>query len=281
MELLAEVEEKKKLNLDLNEQLKKHKLELEEKDRIISDLKVKNEDFKNKLSNKELTVASLRKDNDDLEREKEEMIREYHRTIDELQLKIFYQASDNADPGYLLRIIEMLNENIEESNMRFLNKIENLNDYLINFKSEIRNSESKYMNLIGDKIRFNQVQIKKFRELMVNSASLSSEELTSHSLAKRIDLLSKKVSELSATKNKIFDSRKLEEAQKEYEESEKKLLEVQEEIRRQQIDIREKNETIAALEKKSKETDREYEKMKKFMESYMPKEVYEKFFGMK
>ena len=113
--IIAELEQKNKLNMDLNNQIQLLENECLEKDKIIESSETKAKELDKQMEIKDITLDEMYKKNNSLEQEKEQLFIDYQKKIEELQLQILDSASNAMDStSGLCKVIDILNSNVDE-----------------------------------------------------------------------------------------------------------------------------------------------------------------------
>ena len=113
--IIAELEQKNKLNMDLNNQIQLLENECLEKDKIIESSETKAKELDKQMEIKDITLDEMYKKNNSLEQEKEQLFIDYQKKIEELQLQILDSASNAMDStSGLCKVIDILNINVDE-----------------------------------------------------------------------------------------------------------------------------------------------------------------------
>ena len=143
--VLAELEQKNKVNMDLNKQIQILENDCLEKDKIIESSENKAKELDKQIEIKDTTLDEMIKKNSSLEQEKEQLFIDYQKKVEELQLQILDSASNSMDStSGLCKVIDILNSNVDEFKNIFKKKLIILKIFLINLKQNIL----KGMNLL-------------------------------------------------------------------------------------------------------------------------------------
>ena len=163
--VLAELEQKNKLNMDLNKQIQILENDCLEKDKIIESSENKAKELDKQIEIKDTTLDEMIKKNSSLEQEKEQLFIDYQKKVEELQLQILDSASNSMDStSGLCKVIDILNSNVDEFKNIFKKKIDNFEDIFDKFKTEYSKRDESFNFLLNDKTKeFNEF-INKFVE---------------------------------------------------------------------------------------------------------------------
>ena len=206
--IIAELDQKNKLNMDLSKQIQILENDCLEKNKIIESSENKTKDLDKQIEIKDSALEDLNKKNNSLEQEKEKLFIDYQKQIEELQLQILDSASSAMDStSGLCKVIDILNSNVDEFKNIFKKKIDNFEDIFDKFKTEYSKRDESFNFLLNDKTKeFNEF-INKFvdkAQTDVKNVFNNINTPTSDVKDKKIDWLSKKVDELTDYKNKII-----------------------------------------------------------------------------
>ena len=90
--VLAELEQKNKINMDLNNQIQMLENECLEKDKTIENSQSKVKDLNKQIEIKDIAIDEMIKKTNLLEQEKEQLFIDYQKKIEELQLQVLDSA---------------------------------------------------------------------------------------------------------------------------------------------------------------------------------------------
>ena len=202
--IIAELDQKNKLNMDLIKQIQILENDCLEKNKIIESSENKTKDLDKQIEIKDSALEDLNKKNNSLE----QLFLDYQKQIEELQLQILDSASSAMDStSGLCKVIDILNSNVDEFKNIFKKKIDNFEDIFDKFKTEYSKRDESFNFLLNDKTKeFNEF-INKFvdkAQTDVKNVFNNINTPTSDVKDKKIDWLSKKVDELTDYKNKII-----------------------------------------------------------------------------
>ena len=214
MNILTELEEKTKINLESNNKIQVIKNEKAQKEKMIETIKNKIIDLNKQLESKDNTINEMSKKNEALDQEKEKLFLQYQKKIEELQSKVLDNQSkdstkeENNEEMDLSDHIDTLNSNINAFKTIFNRKINNFKDNFDQFKSEFKSKDETFNNLLNDKTKsFSDLVLKYSENLSENIGKIFNEanKPTSNVKEQKIDWLNKQVDELSEYKKKGID----------------------------------------------------------------------------
>ena len=280
--IIAELDQKNKLNMDLSKQIQILENDCLEKNKIIESSENKTKDLDKQIEIKDSALEDLNKKNNSLEQEKEKLFIDYQKQIEELQLQILDSASSAMDStSGLCKVIDILNSNVDEFKNIFKKKIDNFEDIFDKFKTEYSKRDESFNFLLNDKTKeFNEF-INKFvdkAQTDVKNVFNNINTPTSDVKDKKIDWLSKKVDELTDYKNKIIEyenkykdlnNKKQAEDEKFYGNS-KVFLDLSEKMKA-------KNDTYDKLQKQADDYEEQLKRMEEFMKNNFSKDLVEQF----
>ena len=280
--IIAELEQKNKLNMDLNKQIQILENECLEKDKIIESSDNKAKDLDKQIEIKDITLEDMIKKNNSLEQEKEQLFIDYQKKIEELQLQILDSASNAMDStSGLCKVIDILNSNVDEFKNIFKKKIDNFEDIFDKFKTQYSKRDESFNFLLNNKTKeFNEF-INKFVEKTqtdVKNVFNNINTPTSDIKDKKIEWLSKKVDELTDYKNKIIElENKFKDINGKKQIEEKKCEEFNKEYEGLSKKMKEKNDKYEKIEKEAKIFDKKYKEMEEFLKKNFSKEIFSQF----
>ena len=280
--IISELEQKNKLNMDLNKQIQILENDCLEKDKIIENSENKAKDLDKQIEIKDIALEEMIKKNNSLEQEKEQLFIDYQKKIEELQLQILDSASNAMDStSGLCKVIDILNSNVDEFKNIFKKKIDNFEDIFDKFKTEYTKRDESFNFLLNDKTKeFNEF-INKFVEKAqtdVKNVFNNVNTPTSDVKDKKIEWLSKQVDELTDFKNKIIEyenkykdlNSKKEAEDKKYKENYKIFQDLDEKMKT-------KNATYDKIEKQVNVFDEKFKKMEEFLKKNFSKDKVSQF----
>ena len=214
MNILTELEEKTKINMESNNKIQIIKNEKAQKEKMIETIKNKIVDLNKQLESKDNTINEMSKKNEALDQEKEKLFLQYQKKIEELQSKVLDSQSkdtnkdENPEEMDLSEHIDNLNSNIDAFKNIFNRKINNFKDNFDQFKSEFKSKDETFNNLLNDKTKSFSELIHKYTENLSDNISKIFDEANkpvSNVKEQKIDWLNKQVDELSEYKKKGID----------------------------------------------------------------------------
>ena len=278
--VLAELEQKNKFNMDLNNQIQMLENENLEKDKTIENSQSKAGDLNKQIEIKDKEIDEMIKKNNLLDQEKEQLFIDYQKKIEELQLQVLDSASSAMDStSGLCKVIDILNSNVDEFKNIFKKKIDNFEDIFDKFKSEYIKRDESFTFLLNDKTKeFNEF-INKFIggaqgdvQNVFNNVNNSSSDIKD----KKIDWLNKQVTDLTEYKNKIIEyENKFKDLNGKKEIEDKKFKEIKDNIDDLNKKMEVKRETYEKYKKKYDENEEKLKKMEEFMKKNFKKDLIE------
>ena len=210
--ILSELEEKTKINMENNNKIQVIKNEKAQKEKMIETIKNRINDLNKQLEFKDNTINEMSKKNEALDQEKEKLFLQYQKKIEELQSKVLNSKSQesNKDDNTIEEMdlsehIDSLNTNIDSFKSIFNKKINSYKENFETFKSEFKTKDETFNNLLLDKTKtFNEL-LKKYSDNLSDDISKLFNEAnkpTSNVKEQKIDWLNKQVDELSEYKKK-------------------------------------------------------------------------------
>ena len=268
--VLAELEQKNKLNMDLNNQIQMLENENLEKDKTIDSSQSSLKDLNKQIEYKDFTVDGLIKKNNALEQEKENLFIDYQKKIEELQLQVLDSASSAMDStSGLCKVIDILNSNVDEFKNIFKKKIDNFEDIFDKFKSEYIKRDESFTFMLNDKTKEFHEFINKFvggAQGDVQNVFNNVNTPTSDIKDRRIDWLNKQVNSLTEYKNKLIElENKFKDLNGKKEAEDKKFKEIKDSLEQLNKKMAEKNETYEKLKNKHDENEKKFKKIEKII----------------
>ena len=184
MNILSELEEKTKINMESNNKIQVIKNEKAQKDKMIETIKNKIIDLNKQLESKDNTINEISKKNEVLDQEKEKLFLQYQKKIEELQSKVLDNQSNNSEKDESTEGVD-LSEHIDALN----------------------SSIDIFKNVFNKKKSFNELIQKYSANLSENISKIFEEanKPTANVKEQKIDWLNKQVEELSEYKKKGID----------------------------------------------------------------------------
>lgn len=280
--VLAELEQKNKLNMDLSNQIQLLENENLEKDKTIESSQSSLKDLNKQIEYKDFTVDGLIKKNNALEQEKENLFIDYQKKIEELQLQVLDSASSAMDStSGLCKVIDILNSNVDEFKNIFKKKIDNFEDIFDKFKSEYIKRDESFTFMLNDKTKEFHEFINKFvggAQGDVQNVFNNVNTPTSDIKDRRIDWLNKQVNSLTEHKNKLIElENKFKDLNSKKEAEDKKFKEIKDSLDQLNKKMAEKNEIYEKLKKKHDGNEEKFKGMEDFMKKHFKKELIEQF----
>ena len=284
--IISELEQKNKLNMDLNKQIQILENDCLEKNKIIESSESKVKDLDKQIEIKDIALEEMIKKNNSLEQEKEQLFIDYQKKIEELQLQILDSASNAMDStSGLCKVIDILNSNVEEFKNIFKKKIDNFEDIFDKFKTEYTKRDESFNFLLNDKTKeFNEF-INKFVEkaqtdvkTVFNNVNTPTSP-TSDVKDKKIEWLSKQVDELTDFKNKIIEyENKYKDLNSKKEAEDKKFNENSKIFNELNKKMEAKNDVYSKIEKQVLEDEAKFKKMEEFLKNNFSKDIVSQFY---
>ena len=273
--VLAELEQKSNLSIELNKKIQMLLNESEQKDKSIENSQQKIKEINKQLETKDIILNDMRKKNLSLEQEKEKLFIDYQKKIEELQLEVLDRGMDSTEG--LCKVIDILNSNVDEFKNIFKKKIDKFEDEFDTFKSEYNKRDESFTFLVNDKTKdFNDL-VTKFMENIRNSVNkvfTNANNPTSNIKDKKIEFLNKQVNELSGYKNKTIEyENKVKELTNKSNNAQNKYKEITNNIDeyKKQLDV--KNQKLAVMKKENDDIEKKLNDMKAFMDKNFSKEI--------
>ena len=277
--LLLDLDEKNKIIIDLNA-----KIQLMENDKIqiekqIENLKKEINDVNNKLEIKTVTIEELNKKNDKISKEKEDLFIEYQKKIETLNNKVFESSNDSSLES-AMKLISLLNENMNEFKEIFKKKIDNFNDNFNLFKKEYNLKGDKINNLLNDKSKIVLDLINKFNSNLSNDVTKVFEKVNQPSPAinGKIEWYAQQNKELSEYKIKHLEmERKNNELQNKIDNLNLTIKQLQDEKIPQEKNYNLKSDLLNKLKVDCQNKDSQINDIKNYLKQNLKKEQFSKF----
>ena len=265
--VLAELEQKNKLNVDLNNQIQLLQNECLEKDKTIESSESRVQELNKQIEIKDIAIDEMIKKNHALDQEKEQLFIDYQKKIEELQLQVLDSASSAMDStSGLCKVIDILNGNVDEFKNIFKKKIDNFEDIFDKFKSEYIKRDESFNFLLNDKTK----QFNEFLNKFVGSVRGDVQNVFNNVNNPSSDINDKKI------KNKIIDyENKFKDLNAKKELEDKKFKEIKVSIDDICKKMEEKNQKYEKIEKKHEEHDKKFKAMEEFMKANFNKDLIE------
>jgi len=276
--VLAELEQKNKLNMDLNNQIQLLENECLEKDKTIEGSQSKVRELNKQIEIKDIAIDDMIKKNHSLDQEKEQLFIDYQKKIEELQLQVLDSASSAMDStSGLCKVLDILNSNVDEFKNMFKKKIDNFEDIFDKFKSEYIKRDESFNFLLNDKT-------KEFNEFLnslvggikgdIQNVFININTPTSDIKDKKIEWLNKQVNELTDYKNKIIEyENKYKDLYDKKQVEDKKFNEIKKGIEDSSKKLEVKNIEYEKKKKEKDENEKKFKDMEEFMKKNFKKEL--------
>jgi len=280
--VLAELEQKNKANMDLNNQIQILENENIEKEKTIENSQAKVKDLNKQIEIKEFALNDIIKKSNLLEQEKENLFIDYQKKIEELQLQVLDSASSAMDStSGLCKVIDILNSNVDEFKNIFKKKIDNFEDIFDKFKSEYIKRDESFTFMLNDKTKEFHEFIDKFvggAPENVQNVFNNANTPTSDIKDRKIEWLNQQVNSLTEYKNKLIEyENKFKDLNGKKEAEDKKFKEIKDNLDQLNKKKDEKNEVYEKLKKKHDENENKYKWMEEFMKKHFKRELIEQF----
>ena len=278
--VLAELEQKNKLNMDLNNQIQLLENECLEKDKTIEGSQSKARELNKQIEIKDIAIDDMIKKNHSLDQEKEQLFIDYQKKIEELQLQVLDSASSAMDStSGLCKVIDILNSSVDEFKNIFKKKIDNFEDIFDKFKTEYIKRDESFNFLLNDKTKeFNEFLIslvggiKGDVQNVFNNINTPSSDIKD----KKIEWLNKQVNELTDYKNRIIEyENKYKDLYGKKEVEDKKFNEIKKGIEDSSKKLEIKNTEYEKIKKEKEENEKKFKDMEEFMNKNFKKELIE------
>ena len=278
--VLAELEQKNKINMDLNNQIQMLENECLEKDKTIENSQSKVKDLNKQIEIKDIAIDEMIKKTNLLEQEKEQLFIDYQKKIEELQLQVLDSASSAMDStSGLCKVLDILNSNVDEFKNIFKKKIDNFEDIFDKFKSEYVKRDESFNFLLNNKTKEFQEFLDKFVGGVkgdVQNVFNNVNTPTSDIKDKKIDWLNTQVNELTEYKNKIIEyENKFKDLNGKKETEDKKYNDVKKNIDDLTQKIEQKQITYEKMEKDKEENEKKFKAMEAFMKANFKPDLIE------
>ena len=276
--VLAELEEKNKKNMDLNNQIQLLENECLEKDKTIEGSQSKVRELNKQIEIKDIAIDDMIKKNQSLDQEKEQLFIDYQKKIEELQLQVLDSASSAMDStSGLCKVIDILNSNVDEFKNIFKKKIDNFEDIFDKFKTEYLKRDESFNFLLNNKTK----EFNEFLNTFVGGLKGSVQNVfnnvntpTSNINDDKINWLNKQVNEMTEYKNKIIEcENKYKDLNGKKEVEDKKYKDLKKNIEDINKQLDDKNKKYETIKNEEEEIDKKYEGMQAFIKKHFSKEL--------
>ena len=278
--VLAELEQRNKINMDLNSQIQILENECLEKDKTIEGSQSKLRELNKQIEIKDIAIDEMIKKTNLLEQEKEQLFIDYQKKIEELQLQVLDSASSAMDStSGLCKVLDILNSNVDEFKNIFKKKIDNFEDIFDKFKSEYVKRDESFNFLLNNKTKEFQEFLEKFVGGVkgdVQNVFNNVNTPTSDIKDKKIEWLNTQVNELTEYKNKIIEyENKFKDLNGKKEAEDKKYNDVKKNIDDLTQKIEQKQITYEKMEKDKDENEKKFKAMEDFMKANFKSDLIE------
>jgi hypothetical protein len=280
--VLAELEQRNKINMDLNSQIQILENECLEKDKTIEGSQSKLRELNKQIEIKDIAIDDMIKKNQSLDQEKEQLFINYQKKIEELQLQVLDSASSAMDStSGLCKVIDILNSNVDEFKNIFKKKIDNFEDIFDKFKSEYSKRDESFNFLLNNKA-------KEFNEFLnsfvgglkgdVQNVFNNINTPTSNINDEKINWLNQQVNEMTEYKNKIIEyENKYKDLSGKKETEDKKYQEIKKNIEELRKKLEEQNQKFEKIKNAKEENEKKYNDMEKFMKDNFKKDIVDSY----
>ena len=280
--VLAELEQRNKINMDLNSQIQILENECLEKDKTIEGSQSKLRELNKQIEIKDIAIDDMIKKNQSLDQEKEQLFINYQKKIEELQLQVLDSASSAMDStSGLCKVIDILNSNVDEFKNIFKKKIDNFEDIFDKFKSEYSKRDESFNFLLNNKA-------KEFNEFLnsfvgglkgdVQNVFNNINTPTSNINDEKINWLNQQVNEMTEYKNKIIEfENKYKDLNGKKEAEDKKYKEMKNNIEELRKKLEEQNQKFEKIKNAKEENEKKYNDMEKFMKDNFKKDIVDSY----
>ena len=280
--VLAELEQRNKINMDLNSQIQILENECLEKDKTIEGSQSKLRELNKQIEIKDIAIDDMIKKNQSLDQEKEQLFINYQKKIEELQLQVLDSASSAMDStSGLCKVIDILNSNVDEFKNIFKKKIDNFEDIFDKFKSEYSKRDESFNFLLNNKA-------KEFNEFLnsfvgglkgdVQNVFNNINTPTSNINDEKINWLNQQVNEMTEYKNKIIEyENKYKDLSGKKETEDKKYNEIKKNIEELRKKLEEQNQKFEKIKNAKEENEKKYNDMEKFMKDNFKKDIVDSY----
>ena len=212
--IITELEEKNKVNMELNNKIQIIRNDKAQKDKTIETVQNKIKDLNKQLETKDVTINEMNKKNEALDQEKEQLFLTYQKKIEELQSKVLNNTNTNSKEEEntggedLSDHTDTLNSNIDAFKNIFNRKINNYKDNFEQFKNEYKTKDETFNNLLNDKTKSFSELINKYSENLSDNIQNIFNEVNKpvpNVKEQKIEWLNKQVNELGEYKKKGID----------------------------------------------------------------------------
>ena len=206
LDLLSELEDKNNEIFDLKNKIKEYESENKNLSQNFEKFKLKIAQNEQQLENYESKIKELRLKINDLMKEKEDAIMNYQKKLDILQFKVLDSNNDDQNESSITKVLEVLDDSINDMKTIFTNKVSNLNTIIF----ELNEDNKKMVKELSDVLNEKSGQISeiflKFKNSVedeLNKANIKvRKESNASKINQMVDWLKKQINELQPFKNK-------------------------------------------------------------------------------
>lgn len=207
LDLLTEIEEKNNQLFDYENKIKNTETEYQNLQRTHNQLNNKFKQHMKLFEANEAKIVDLKSRVNELIKEKESISINYQKKLEILQTKMLDNTDDTGDSNSFVKVVEMLNDSINEMTFLFKSKCSNLMDTLNELREEQTKSEKELMEDIREKSEnimdiMNKLKHGLEDDLTKVKIKLSKEVPVKNS--EMIEWLKKQIAELQPFKNKVM-----------------------------------------------------------------------------
>ena len=280
--ILTELDEKNKINMELNNKIQLIKNECLQKDKTVDNIQNKIKDLNKQLEIKEITINEINKKNDNLEKEKEQKYIDYQKKIEEMQNKVLNNSSNDDNMSLdINEHIEILNTNIDEFKRILKKKLSNFDENFNQFKEEFKAKDETFNKLLND-------SNKAFNDMINSNNQTASENISKIFIDankpvqnvkdQKIDWLNKQVSELSEYKKKGKDyENQIRKLTEDNNNMDKKLKILEDNLALMKKNSVLKDEAIVSMKSQKTLLEQKYNDMRAFINKNLTPDLRKKF----
>lgn len=204
IDMLSEYEEKNNEICEYKNKIRNYENEMENLNRTIAQLNEKNFEFLKIIENNDQNFSDLKNKINTLNKEKEEISNNYQRKLEILQIKVLDNTEEDSG-AQLAKVVEILNDSINDFKSIFKTKISNLSELCSELKMDLTRVDNIFTNLIKE--RSNAVydllnkssrniedEVQRIRQKIIKENQNKNNDI--------VDWLKKQIQELQAFKNK-------------------------------------------------------------------------------
>lgn len=206
--LLAEVEEKNSEISELKNKISNIETEYKNQIKTTDQLQSSNKELKTMLQQHEFKQTEYKAKLNEIIKEKEDIQNQYQKKLEILQNKLLDSTDESDNTGNnLMKVVEMLNESLDEYKLIFKSKTSNLTAMLQEIKDQCSKVESDIAIQIKDKSNQVLETINKMRSTIEDDLNKKASKISSNSSSNKsgemVEWLKKQIHELQPFKNKV------------------------------------------------------------------------------